>query len=78
MRRRILIVALVLGLAACGSQSDPPPERLEDRGIEDIAPEADEQEVVDLYAEWTRCIAEDKVPNDECPNPAGGENPPDD
>ncbi len=77
-----MFVALALGLAACGGGSardEPAPQRPEDRSIDDVLGEDPEREdrVVDAYAEWTRCIAADEVPNAECPNPAGGANPPD-
>jgi hypothetical protein len=77
-----VIITLILALAACGgsaTQDEPAPQRPEDRSIDDILGEDPEREdrTVDAYAEWTRCIAQDEVPNSECPNPAGGANPPD-
>jgi len=81
-RLAITFAVIAFGLAACGgsaTRDEPAPQRSEDRSIDDILGEdpGREDRTVDAYAEWTRCIAADEVPNAECQNPTGGSNPPD-
>jgi hypothetical protein len=68
-----VLAAAVLVLGACGDDDDgdttDTTECLAERPDGTCLTETDESQAVDAWAEYTRCVADDEVPNDECPSP---------